>query len=138
MNDRDRGPGGRGFTVQLRVYGPFRARDGIFFGVAKGLAEHFDWSPGLVRLVLVLAAIFLFFWPTLVFYLAAALLMSPAPHGRLNRPGERDVWLQAQLDPAAALGGLERRARAVEKRLRRLEDCVTSRDFSWSRRFDQS
>jgi len=123
-----------GFIAQLRIYGPFRAADGLFLGVAKGLAEHFDWPTGLVRLVFVLTAILLFFWPTLVLYLGAALLMSPAPAVRLDSPAERDVWLQAQLDPQAALDRLSRRAEGVEKRLRRLEDFVTSRDYTWLRR----
>jgi phage shock protein C len=88
----------------------------------------------LVRLVFVLTAILLFFWPTLVLYLGAALLMSPAPAARLDSPAERDVWLQVQLDPQAALDRLNRRAAGLEKRLRRLEDFVTSRDYAWLRR----
>ena len=120
-----------GWLARLRTCGPFRAPDGLFFGVAKGLADHFGWSTGLVRLVFVLAAVLLFFWPTLVLYFGAALLMSPAPADRLESPAERDVWLQAQLDPEAALDCLSRRAEGVEKRLRRLEDFVTSRDYVW-------
>ena len=123
-----------GFIAQLRTYGPFRATDGLFLGVAKGLAEHFGWPTGLVRLIFVLIAILLFFWPTLVIYLAAGLLMSPAPAGRLDSPGERDIWLQAHLDPQGALDRLKRRAEGLEKRLRRLEDFVTSRDYAWLNR----
>ena len=123
-----------GFIAQLRAYGPFRAPDGLVLGVAKGLAEHFGWPTGLVRLVFVLTAILLFFWPTLVLYLGAAILMGPAPAGRLDSPAERDVWLQAQLDPQAAMDRLSRRAEGLEKRLRRLEDFVTSRDYAWLRR----
>jgi|TergutMp193P3_1026864.scaffolds.fasta_scaffold139334_2 phage shock protein C len=123
-----------GFFARLRTFGPFRAQDGFFLGVAKGLAEHFGWPTGLVRLIFVLAAILLFFWPTLVLYLGAALLMSPAPTGLLENPAERDVWLQAQLDPQAAMNSLSRRAESLEKRLRRLEDFVTSRDYAWLRR----
>ena len=123
-----------GFFAQLRTYGPFRAQDGLFLGVAKGLAEYFGWPTGLVRLIFVLAAVLLFFWPTLVLYLGAAIIMSPAPSGRLDSPEERDVWLQAQLDPQAALDRLGRRAESLEKRLRRMEDFVTSRDYAWLRR----
>jgi phage shock protein C len=123
-----------GLIAQLRIYGPFRAPDGFFLGVAKGLAEHFGWPTGLVRLIFVLTAILLFFWPTLVLYLGAGLLMSPAPAGRLDSPAERDVWLQAQLDPQAALDRLNRRAEGLERRLRRLEDFVTSRDYAWLHR----
>jgi len=60
--------------------------------------------------------------------------MSPAPADRLESPAERDMWLQAQLDPQAAMDCLNRRAEGVEKRLRRLEDFVTSRDYAWRQR----
>lgn len=125
---------GRGFIAQLKTYGPFRSPDGVIFGVAKGLAEYFGWSVGLVRLVLILCTIFLCFWPTILLYLVAALAMSPAPREKLDTPEERDIWLQAQLDPGAALGGLTRRARRLEDRLRRVEDYVTSKDYAWERK----
>ncbi len=124
----------RGLTAQLRTYGPFRAKDGVIFGVAKGLADHYGWSVGLVRLILALATVFLFFWPTIILYLVAALVMSPSPEGHLDTPEERDIWLQTQLDPEAALDQLNRRAGSVEKRLRRLEDFVTSKDYAWTRK----
>jgi len=126
--------GGRGFTAQLKTYGPFRADDGIIFGVCKGLADHFGWSVGLVRLIVVLSSLFLFLWPTVIAYLVAALLMSPAPAERLDSQEERDIWLKTQLDPEAAMEQLARRAGGVEKRLRRLEDYVTSSEFAWQRK----
>lgn len=124
----------RGFTAQLKTYGPFRSQDGVIFGVAKGLADHFHWPVGLVRLIIILSAVFLFLWPTIIAYLVAALLMSPAPESRLDSPEERDIWLQTQLDPGAAMEQLARRAGTVEKRLRRLEDFITSREYAWSRK----
>lgn len=128
--------GDRGFTAQLKTYGPFRANDGVIFGVAKGLADYFDWSVGLVRLILILATIFLFFWPTIILYLAAALIMSPEPAGRLDSQEDRDIWLRAQLDPGGAMEQLAKRAGSLEKRLRRLEDYVTSKEYSWSKRMN--
>lgn len=126
--------GGRGFTAQLKTYGPFRANDGIIFGVAKGLADYFGWPVNLVRLIIVLATIFLFFWPTIILYLAAALLMSPAPADPLDTQEDRDIWLRTQLDPGGAMEQLAKRAGSLEKRLRRLEDYVTSKEYSWTRR----
>ena len=126
--------GDRGFTAQLKTYGPFRSNDGVIFGVAKGLADYFGWSVGLVRLIFILATIFLFFWPTIILYLVAALIMSPAPSGRLDTDEERDIWLKAQLDPSGAMDQLVKRAGSLEKRLRRLEDYVTSKEYSWNRR----
>lgn len=126
----------RGFIAQLKTYGPFKAKDGVIFGVAKGLAEHFGWSVGLVRLIFCLSAIFLFFWPSILLYLVAALIMSPAPNESLGTAEERDIWLQTQLDPQAAMASLSRRSAKIEKRMRRLEDYVTSKEFSWSRRLN--
>ena len=129
--------GDRGFTAQLKTYGPFRSNDGVIFGVARGQAEYFGWSVGLVRLILILATVFMFFWPTVILYLIAALVMSPAPAERLDSQEERDIWLKAQLDPKGAMEQLAKRAASVEKRLRRLEDFVTSKDFLWSRRMGE-
>lgn len=126
--------GDRGFTAQLKTYGPFRAKDGVIFGVAKGLADYFGWSVGLVRLIFILATVFLFFWPTIILYLVAALIMSPAPDGRLDSQEERDIWLRAQLDPGGTIDQLSKRAGSLEKRLRRMEDYITSKEYSWSRR----
>lgn len=126
----------RGFIAQLKTYGPFRAKDGIIFGVARGLAEHYGWSVGLVRLIFIISTICLFFWPTIILYFVAALIMSPRPEEQLGTPEERDIWLQAQLDPEAAMGSLRRRAERMEKRMRRMEDYVTSKEFSWNRRLN--
>lgn len=125
-----------GFTAQLKTYGPYRASDGLILGVAKGLADHFGWSVGLVRLVIVLASVFLFFWPTIILYIVAALLMGPAPAEKLDSPEERDIWLQTQMDPQGAMSLLSRRAAQAENRLRRLEDYVTSKEFDWQRRMN--
>ena len=125
-----------GFMAQLKTCGPYRANDGLILGVAKGLADHFGWSLGLVRLVIVLTSIFLFFWPTLILYIVAALLMGPAPTGKLDSQEERDIWLYAQMDPQGTLNQLGRRAAQAENRLRRLEDYITSKEFDWQRRLN--
>lgn len=124
----------RGFTAQLKSYGPFRANDGVIFGVCKGLAKHFDWSVGIVRLLVIISSLFLFFWPTIILYLVAAMIMSPEPTENLKTQEERDIWLHTQIDPDAAVEQLGRRAAAVEKRMRRLEDYVTSKEYAWAKR----
>jgi phage shock protein C len=126
----------RGFIAQLKSYGPFRAKDGIIFGVARGLAEHYGWSVGLVRVIFIISTVCLFFWPTILLYFIAALIMSPMPEEQLGSQEERDIWLQAQLDPEAAMGSLRRRAERMEKRMRRMEDYVTSKEYSWNRRLN--
>lgn len=125
---------GRGFTAQLKSYGPFKADDGVIFGVCKGLANYFGWSVGLVRLLVIISSLFLFFWPTIILYLIAAMIMSPEPAEDLKTQEERDIWLHTQLDPEAAMEQLGRRAASVEKRMRRLEDYVTSKEYTWAKK----
>ncbi len=59
--------------------GPFRAADGSkLFGVCAGIADHFGWSRTVVRLLALLALVFLFPAAVIV-YLLAALLMDREP-----------------------------------------------------------
>ncbi|MCP2260763.1 phage shock protein C (PspC) family protein [Streptoalloteichus tenebrarius] len=53
-----------------------RSDDRVLFGVAGGVARHFGWSPGKVRLAFVLSC--LLPGPQFLLYLVLALLM-PAP-----------------------------------------------------------
>ncbi len=55
--------------------GLYRSRDGILFGVCKGFADYFDLSSFWVRMVTLGAFILTGFFPTVVVYLLAALMM---------------------------------------------------------------
>ncbi len=52
----------------------YRSRQGVFLGVCRGLADWTDYPVRYFRIALVISA-FLFFWFTLIAYLAAAVLM---------------------------------------------------------------
>ena len=75
----------------MQFRGLYRDTDkGLFYGVCAGLADRFAWPLCTVRLVAVLCLI-VFFLPTVVLYLAAALLLPPKPltfHGAR----EGDFW----------------------------------------------
>lgn len=57
----------------------YRARDGMIFGVCKGLADHFNFSVLWTRALAVAAVIFTGIWPTVALYLVAACLMKRDP-----------------------------------------------------------
>ena len=72
-----------------RVY---RDREnGVFLGVCAGVANFFEVRPMGVRLF-TLAAMFFFFWPTVLTYLAAGLLFKDKPLRYRGRGGERAFW----------------------------------------------
>lgn len=65
-----------------RSYSPsgiYRSRNGLIFGVCRGLAERFNLSVFWVRVLVIAAFIFTGFWPVGAIYLLAALLMRREP-----------------------------------------------------------
>ncbi len=59
--------------------GIYRSRNGVIFGVCRGLAEHFDFSVLWARVIAIIFLIITGFWPAIGMYLIATLLMKPAP-----------------------------------------------------------
>jgi len=60
--------------------GLYRSRDGILFGVCKGIANYMDLSVGWIRVLTVIAFCISGFFPTAVLYILAALVMKKEPH----------------------------------------------------------
>ncbi|TVM16620.1 envelope stress response membrane protein PspC [Oceanidesulfovibrio indonesiensis] len=108
--------------------GPYRARDGAILGVFKGLAQHFDFSVFWLRLLGVIFLIGTGFWPAVIIYLLAALIMKPTP---------RVFGDSCDGDPGqpSRASTLKSRFERLEQRIRRMEDVVTSREFQWDSRF---
>lgn len=73
--------------------GLYRDREnGWIFGVCAGLAERFGLRTAGVRIV-TLACLIFWFWPTVLVYGVAALLLRDRPlAARLDRERERALW----------------------------------------------
>lgn len=116
--------------------GIYRARDGVFLGVCKGLAEYFDFSVFWVRMAFVLVFIFSGFWPVIGVYLVAAFFMKPKPIRPISDEGEREFYDSYVNSPHSAAQRLKRKFEELERRLRRMEDEVTNKEYDWERRFN--
>jgi phage shock protein C len=114
-----------------RLAGLYRARDGKIFGVCKGLANYFDLSVGWIRFFTVLGFIMTGFWPVGVLYLIATLIMKPAPVITPRNAEEAEFYDSYAESRQRALDRLGRTFDRLERRLRRVEDVVTSREFNW-------
>ena len=113
----------------------YRARDGRFMGVCKGLARYFDVRLKYVRLAFILAAVFTGFWPVLGIYVLLGLIIKPEP---VIMPQDRDettFYSEYVVSRSEAVSRLKEKFGRMEQRIRRMEDVVTSRDFDWERRF---
>lgn len=74
------------------MHGLYRDREnGWIFGVCAGLADHLNARTGLVRLI-AFVALLLFFWPTVIVYLAAALLFRSKPLTWSGTCREYEFW----------------------------------------------
>ena len=57
----------------------YRSRDGMIFGVCRGIAEYYDFSVFWTRALIVGAAIIMGIWPAVGLYIVAAFLMKIEP-----------------------------------------------------------
>ena len=115
--------------------GIYRARNGVFLGVCKGIAEYFDLSVFWVRLALVIVFIFSGFWPVIGVYLVAAFFMKPKPVKPIESEEEREFYDSYVHSPKTAAQRLRKKFEELERRIRRMEDKVTGREYEWERRF---
>lgn len=117
-----------------RSNGLYRSRAGVLFGVCRGLADYFDLNVTWIRILVVALLIMTGLWPMAGIYLIAALVMKPEPIRPINSADEREFYHSYVHSPEGAAQRIRRRARDLERRIRRLEDSVTSREFDWDRR----
>jgi phage shock protein C len=116
--------------------GIYRARNGVIFGVCRGLAEHFDFSVFWARAI---AVIFFFvsgIWPAIGLYLIASLLMKPAPVVAIKNEAEQEFYNSYANSRHLAARRLKRRYENLERRIRRMEHIVTTREFEWENKLN--
>lgn len=113
--------------------GLYRSRRGILFGVCRGLADYFDLSANALRAVAVLLFLLTGFFPVVVAYLAAAFILRPEPALPFRDTADREFYDSFARSPELARERLRRRYENIDRRIRRMESIVTSREFQWER-----
>lgn len=121
------------FPTDRRLY---RSRKGIIMGVCRGLSDYFNLRVGWVRLLAVAILLLTGIWPIVIIYLIAGVLMKPEPMIPFESEEQKDFYDGYTADRHRTLRDLKRRFSGLDRRLRRMEDQVTSRDFDWERRFN--
>jgi phage shock protein C len=116
--------------------GLYRSRDGVILGVCRGIAEHFDFSVFWVRTVTVLMFFFSGLWPLTGVYILAALLMKPEPVLPIETEAEAEFYDSYVHSRKGAVHRLKRKYDGLDRRIQRMEDRVTSREFDWERRLN--
>ena len=114
--------------------GLYRSRNGVVAGVCRGLAEHFDFSVFWLRAMVVIIFLLSGIWPVVALYFLATLLMKPEPVRPFSSPGEEEFYDSYVRSPQGAASRLRQRFERLDRRIRRMEDTVTSREFDWERK----
>ncbi len=117
--------------------GLYRSRNGAIFGVCRGLSNYFDFSVTWIRVGAVVATPFLGFWPVLIAYIIAALVMKPEPAVPFASSDDEEFYQSYMSSREMAIHRIKRTYDSVERRIRRLEDIVTDRDYSWESRLNE-
>lgn len=131
------GNGFRKMGQRLSGGGIYRSRDGVILGVCRGLAEHFDFSLFWTRALAVIFLLFTGFWPAIGLYLLAALLMKPKPVVPIENEAEQEFYDSYTTSPGNAAQRLKQRFEKLERRIRRIEDAVTAKEFDWEKRLNE-
>jgi phage shock protein C len=117
--------------------GLYRSRQGAILGVCRGIAQYFDFSVFWTRTIAVLLLIFTGFWPVLIIYLGAAVLMKPEPVLSIHSEDEREFYDSYTHSRRGAADRLKRKFNQLDRRIQRMEHAVTSREYDWEQRLNR-
>lgn len=122
-----------GYSSGRRLY---RSRNGKIGGVCSGLADFLNVKVGFVRFFTVVITLMTGIWPVVVIYFAVCLIIEPDPVIPPENEYQQDFYDGYVNSRSRALRDLKRRFSNLDRRLRRMEDRVTSRDFEWEQRLN--
>ena len=122
---------------KLSRSGIYRSRNGVIFGVCRGLGEHFDFSIFWARVIAIIFLLVTGFWPAIGVYLIATLLMKPAPVIPIETEAEQEFYDSYTNSRHLAAQRIKRRYENLERRIRRMEHIVTAREFDWDEKLGE-
>jgi phage shock protein C len=135
-NDDDTG----GYDMQYPASGSktlYRSRCGVIFGVCRGVANYIDAPVFWVRVATVFACFFTGVWPMIGAYVVAALLIKPEPVIPFREDSDQEFYDSYVNSRGMALQRLKRTFDNLERRIRRMENIVTARDYDWEQRLNE-
>lgn len=91
-----------------------------------------------MRTIVILLFLVTGIWPVGLLYLIAAMIMKMEPIVPFGSVEDREFYDSYSSSRVGALHRIKRKFESLDRRLRRMEDVVTSRDFEWERRMRDS
>lgn len=118
--------------------GLYRSRHGVISGVCRGVAEYLDFSVLWTRMIAVALLIFTGIWPIAGIYLLAMLVMKQAPLVPFETEDEAEFYNSYTHSRSMALQRLKRIYDKIDRRVQRMEDAVTAREYDWDQRLKRN
>jgi phage shock protein C len=125
-------------TAMNNRTGLYRSRHGIICGVCRGVAEYLDFSVFWTRMIAVALLIFTGIWPIVGIYLLAMLVMKPEPLVPFETDGEAEFYNSFTQSRSMAVRRLKRIYDKIDRRVQRMEDAVTAREYDWDQRLKRN
>ena len=114
----------------------YRSRNGIVAGVCQGLSDTYGFNVFWLRVIVVALFFMSGIWPVLFVYFLASLVMKPEPVRPIETEEEQDFYDEYINSRPSAARRLKRRYENLERRLQRMEDTVTGREFEWEQKMN--
>ena len=114
----------------------YRSRQGWIFGVCQGLADYTEFSVTVIRIIFIVLFILSGFFPIVLIYLLAAILISPKPMVDFQSDEEKEFYNSYMTARKMSVSRLKRKFDSLENRIRRMESIITAREYDWDRRLE--
>lgn len=113
-----------------------RSKNRVIFGLCQGFSDYFDLSVVWIRFGLVITFVLTGFFPVVVLYAIAALIVKPKSESPpVPEYHEEDFYETEVSSRTLSLRRLKSKFDAIESRIRRMENHVTNKSYDWERRF---
>lgn len=114
----------------------YRSRKCMIAGVCRGIADYYHFDVFWTRVLAVVAATVTGFWPAVIMYLVAALVMKVEPVLPLETEEDEEFYHSYSGSRSMALHRLKRTFDNLDRRIQRMENAVTRRDYDWDERLN--
>ncbi|MBX3690253.1 envelope stress response membrane protein PspC [Dokdonella sp.] len=125
----------------MRRREPWRAQrfyrdpaNGKVMGVCAGIADYFGWNVTWVRVIAIVALLWLNV-VTLIAYVALGMLWPVKPERPYDWDTGEEYWQSVRRSATGTFREVRQRFRELDQRLQRLEGYVTSRHHDLDRKF---
>ena len=124
-------------TEQYKKASLYRSRDGLILGVCKGIARRYAVPVFWIRVGVIFVMVTTAVWPVVLAYFMAAFFMKPEPVIPFSDESDSEFYDSYTNSRSMALHRVKKKFDQLNNRIRRMEDVVTSRDFTWDRKLGE-